>query len=70
MLFTASGMQYFHVFNISLCGMEPVRCANNITFQQDSAISGTEPKSVIEITEILIFSTWIKSCNLICRSKR
>jgi len=47
MLFTASGMQYFHVFNISLCGMEPVKCANNITtYGQDGGISGTEPKSV------------------------
>ena len=41
MLFTASGMQYFHVFNISLCGKEPVNCANNISF----ALEG-EPKSV------------------------
>ncbi|XP_046636514.1 endosome/lysosome-associated apoptosis and autophagy regulator family member 2-like isoform X2 [Daphnia pulicaria] len=41
LLFTASGMQYFHVFNISLCGREPVNCANNITFQAEG-----EPKSV------------------------
>ena len=40
-LFTASGMQYFHVFNISLCGKEPVNCANNITFQSEG-----ESKSV------------------------
>jgi hypothetical protein len=41
LLFTTSGMQYFHVFNISLCGREPVNCANNITFQAEG-----EPKSV------------------------
>jgi len=43
-LFTASGMQYFHVFNISLCGKEPVNCANNITFQTEG-----EPKSVMAL---------------------
>ena len=36
MLFTASGIEYFHIFNISLCGKEPVTCVNNITFQPDA----------------------------------
>lgn len=30
-LFTAGGTQYFHLFNISLCGVHEVSCINNIT---------------------------------------
>lgn len=31
-LFTASGAQYYHLFNMSLCGTsEPAQCSNTIT---------------------------------------
>lgn len=56
LLFTASGMQYFHVFNISLCGKVPVNCANNITFQSEG-----EPKSVGFVVRIFSCKQFINS---------
>lgn len=44
MLFTASGMQYFHVFNISLCAHEPVVCANNMTFPPEGEPDVVSPR--------------------------
>ncbi|CAB3379879.1 Hypothetical predicted protein [Cloeon dipterum] len=38
-LFTASGAQYFHVFNISLCGNTQAQCSNNISYQVDGTSS-------------------------------
>jgi hypothetical protein len=38
-LFTASGAQYFHLFNISLCGKAPAQCFNNVSYQMDGQTS-------------------------------
>ena len=61
MLFTASGMQYFHVFNVSLCGQQPVNCANNITFQAEG-----EPKSVCVNLGLLIISIKLEVISGMC----
>lgn len=37
-LFTASGAQYYHLFNMSLCGTSaPAECSNTITVGESSA---------------------------------
>ncbi|XP_059468673.1 endosome/lysosome-associated apoptosis and autophagy regulator family member 2-like isoform X2 [Neocloeon triangulifer] len=38
-LFTASGAQYYHVFNISLCGKIQAQCSNNVSYQMDGQTS-------------------------------
>ncbi|XP_043246470.1 endosome/lysosome-associated apoptosis and autophagy regulator family member 2-like isoform X2 [Amphibalanus amphitrite] len=34
-LFTASGTQYFHLFNMSLCGGAQATCKNNVSYHDD-----------------------------------
>ncbi|CAG2067079.1 unnamed protein product, partial [Timema podura] len=34
-LFTASGAQYYHLFNISLCGETAAVCSNNFSYQAE-----------------------------------
>ncbi|KAH7948001.1 hypothetical protein HPB52_017604 [Rhipicephalus sanguineus] len=49
-LFTASGTQYYHVFNISLCGNEgkPVAvCGNNVTYHMQDEFSGDSVMSQV-----------------------
>ena len=41
-LFTASGTQYFHVFNMSLCGAARATCHNNVSYHEDGGDRGTE----------------------------
>ena len=41
-LFTASGTQYFHVFNMSLCGGARATCHNNVSYHEDGGDRGTE----------------------------
>jgi len=38
-LFTASGAQYYHLFNISLCGQTAAVCTNNVSYQVEGQTS-------------------------------
>ncbi|XP_033608891.1 UPF0577 protein KIAA1324-like homolog [Cryptotermes secundus] len=38
-LFTASGAQYYHLFNISLCGQTAALCSNNVSYQIEGQTS-------------------------------
>jgi hypothetical protein len=38
-LFTASGAQYYHLFNISLCGQTAALCTNNVSYQIEGQTS-------------------------------
>ncbi|XP_071449238.1 endosome/lysosome-associated apoptosis and autophagy regulator family member 2-like [Hetaerina americana] len=50
-LFTASGAQYFHLFNVSLCGLSAAQCSNNVSYQAEGQIS--QVKSFICRTTIV-----------------
>ena len=39
-LFTASGTQYFHLFNMSLCGGAQATCKNNVSYHDDGINRG------------------------------
>ena len=41
-LFTASGTQYFHLFNMSLCGGARATCHNNVSYHEDDIDRGSE----------------------------
>jgi len=57
-LFTASGAQYFHLFNISLCGKAPAQCFNNVSYQMDgqtSQVSTLKKKLKINLGSLHVF---------------
>ncbi|XP_049781740.1 endosome/lysosome-associated apoptosis and autophagy regulator family member 2-like [Schistocerca cancellata] len=50
-LFTASGAQYYHLFNISLCGHTKAQCSNNVSYQTEG--QAAHVKSLICRTTIV-----------------
>lgn len=46
-LFTASGAQYYYLFNISLCSQTAV-CSNNVSYQQEGQATQVSENKIID----------------------